>query len=595
MTMYVANITDNCILGLDYLKARKAVIDLSQGVLVVNDTIVKGKYKYAESTAVKTHKVRLVNDCHLFPNSVSRATVRIQTDDIHPVVVQARKNGPYLVPNTLLMPGDASLYIMNDSNSHIQLKEDMVVAVGQEALHIEEVSESDGLLTKWNGQSVLNQSNSSLHLDGIIGVEREDDPLLTGNSGTISRVEKDEDIQELKSKSGQLDSNKFRDILIVRLPDHMKDMFQRIGEELSNDQLLRVYLLLISRDMVFSQGDTDLGTFTAVKHHIDTGNSRPIKQRMRRTPLGYANEEQEHLEKLLKAGVIEPSCSEWASPSVLVRKRDGSVRWCIDLRKLNDVTVKDCYPLPLLQDCIDALEGCRYFTTLDMASGYYQLEVAEEDRDKTAFVTKYGLFSFRRMPFGLCNAPATFSRSISLVLRGLSWKIVIAFLDDVIVLGRDFDSHMVNLSDVLRRFEQYGMKLKPKKCQLLQDSVVFLGRLVSRKGVQVPPGEITRIGNWGVPLCKRDVQSFIGVLNFHRDHIPKFALVAKPLYDIMGPSATFSWGTEQAKAFDALRQKLMEPQSLLIQIQKIYLSWIQMPQIMLLELNCYRFRMEWNG
>ena len=168
--------------------------------------------------------------------------------------------------------------------------------------------------------------------------------MLTGNIGTISRVEKDEDTQESKSKSGQLDRNTFCDILIVRLPDHMKDTFQRIGEELSNDQLSMVYLLLISRDMVFSKGDTDLGTFTAVKHQIDTGNYRPIKHRMRRTPLGYANEEQEHLEKLLKAGVIEPSWSEWASPSVLVRKRDGSVRWCIDLRKLNDVTVKDCYP-----------------------------------------------------------------------------------------------------------------------------------------------------------------------------------------------------------------------------------------------------------
>ena len=136
---------------------------------------------------------------------------------------------------------------------------------------------------------------------------------------------------------------------------------------------------------------------------------------------------------------------------MLVRKRDGSVRWCIDLRKLNYVTVKDCYPLPLLQDCIDDLEGCRYLTTLDVASGYYQLEVAEEDRDKTEFVTKYGLFSFCRMPFGLCNAPATFSHSISLVLRVLSWKSVIAFLDDVVVLGRGFDSHMVNLSDALRR------------------------------------------------------------------------------------------------------------------------------------------------
>ena len=162
----------------------------------------------------------------------------------------------------------------------------MVVAIGPQALHIEEVSASYGLLTKWNGQSVLNKPNSSFHLDGIIRVEGENTPLLIGNSGTISREKKDDDIQELKSKSGQLNSNRFRDILIVRPPDHMKYMFKRIGEELSNDQLLRVYLLLISMDMVFSKGDTDIGTFTAVRHHIDTGNSRPIKQRMRRTPLG---------------------------------------------------------------------------------------------------------------------------------------------------------------------------------------------------------------------------------------------------------------------------------------------------------------------
>ena len=132
---------------------------------------------------------------------------------------------------------------------------------------------------------------------------------------------------------------------------------------------------------------------------------------------------------------------------------------------------------------------------------------------------------------------------------------VIAFLDDVVVLGHDFDIHMVNLSDVVRRFEQYGMKLKPKKCQLQRNSVVFLGQLLIRQEVQVPPGEITLIGNQGVPLCKRDVQSFIRVLNFHRDHIPKFALVAKPLYDIMGPSATLRWATEKENEFDELRHK----------------------------------------
>ena len=149
----------------------------------------------------------------------------------------------HIVQNTLLMPEDVSLYIINYSDLHIQIKDGMVVAIGQEALHIEEVCASDGLLTKWNGQSVLNKSNGSFHLDKIIGVEGEVNPLLPGNSRTISRVKKDDDIHELKSKSGELDSNQFCGILIVRLPDHMKNMFKRIGEELSNDQLLRVYLL----------------------------------------------------------------------------------------------------------------------------------------------------------------------------------------------------------------------------------------------------------------------------------------------------------------------------------------------------------------
>ena len=191
-----------------------------------------------------------------------------------------------------------------------------------------------------------------------------------------------------------------------------------------------------------------------------------------------------------------------------------------------------------------------------MASGYYQLEVEEQDRDKTAFVTKYGLFSFKRMPFGLCNAPATFSRAISLVLKGLAWTSVIAFLDDIVVLGKDFDSHITNLTSVMDRLEQYGMKLKPKKCQLLKSSVIFLGKCVSSEGVQVPTHDIDRVVNWTRPACKRDVQSFIGVMNFHRDHIPSFATIAKPLYDVMSPKSTFEWTADQQQAFDLLKQKM---------------------------------------
>ena len=152
-------------------------------------------------------------------------------------------------------------------------------------------------------------------------------------------------------------------------------------------------------------------------------------------------EEEEHLQKLLDAGIVVPSKSSWASPVVLVRKKDGSVRWCVDYRKLNQVSVKDAYPIPKIDQCLDTLSGSSLFSTLDLMWGYHQIEVAPEDRSKTAFITKYGLFEFTRMPFGLSGAPSTFQRVMELVLRGLQWISLLIYLDDVIVTGKDFQHH----------------------------------------------------------------------------------------------------------------------------------------------------------
>ena len=149
---------------------------------------------------------------------------------------------------------------------------------------------------------------------------------------------------------------------------------------------------------------------------------------MRKTPLHF--QEEDHIKKLLEIGVIRPSTSEWASAPVLIRKKDGSVRWCMDYRDLNNRTVKDNFPLPNIQDCLDSLAGSTFFSTLDMQSGYYQIELEESDK-KTAIVVRYGLFEHNRMAFGLCNAPATFQRAIQLVLTGLTWKQALAYLDDV--------------------------------------------------------------------------------------------------------------------------------------------------------------------
>ena len=206
--------------------------------------------------------------------------------------------------------------------------------------------------------------------------------------------------------------------------------------------------------------------------------------------------------------------SEWASPTVLVRKRDGTVRYCIDLRKVNEVTVKDRYPLPKISECIDALAGCEYFSCLYMANGYYQIKMEGEDRDKTAFVTKYGQFVFNRMPFGLSNAPGTFCRALGLVLRGLSWESVVSFLDDIVILGRGFEDHMKNMEQVLSRFRDFKLKLKPSKCELLKRDIIFLGHKVSKEGVSPNPGKVKEVKEWPTPKNKTELESYLGLIIF---------------------------------------------------------------------------------
>jgi hypothetical protein len=254
---------------------------------------------------------------------------------------------------------------------------------------------------------------------------------------------------------------------------------------------------------VFAQSDTDLGCLSLGEHRIDVGNSAPIKQRMRRTPMGFEQEEEKHLKSMLANGIIRPSQSDWASPPVLICKRDGSVRWCIDFRRLNDVTVKDVFPLSLIEECIDTLSGSQFFLALDMCSGYWQIPVAEEDKPKTAFVIKYGLFEHNRVAFGLCNAPATFQRAMHVMLKDLLWREVIAYLDDIIVLGMSFEHHIANMRKVLQCFRENNLKLKARKCELFQREVAFLGHRVSANGIAMDPLKIERVQQWPAPTSTK--------------------------------------------------------------------------------------------
>ena len=340
------------------------------------------------------------------------------------------------------------------------------------------------------------------------------------------------------------------------MPSHLKDLFSRSVVGLTLDRAAKVGVLLISYEDIFARHDLDIGCLEEVQHRINTGDSPPVRQKMRRTPFGFEAEERKHLQTLLDAGVIQPSESDWASAPVLVRKKDGSVRWCIDYRALNDKTVKDSFPLPNIEDCLEALAGTQYFSTLDMASGYYQICMAPEDRKKTAFVTKYGLFEHKRMGFGLCNAPATFQRAVQLVFRGLLWNSLLAYLDDINVLGRDFEDALTNLEDTFERVRQYHIKLKPKKCFLLRTELEFLGKLVTRSGVKVSPKKIDAVVKWPNPVNKKELQSFLGFVNYHRDHIQGYAGIAQPLYELTG-KVPFQWTKAHQRAFQRLKDLLV--------------------------------------
>ena len=292
---------------------------------------------------------------------------------------------------------------------------------------------------------------------------------------------------------------------------------------------------------------------------MDTGDAKPVKQKMRRTPWNFEAEEKAHLTSLLDVGVIEPSLSDWASPPVLVRKKDGKVRYCIDYRALNNVTVKDAYPLPNIEECLDVIGETEFFSALDMCSGYYQIEIAEEDRHKTAFITRNGLYQYRRMPFGLCNAPATFQRAMALILRGMTWEEVWAYLDDIILLGKSFDEALENIVSVYARFRKYDLKLKAKKCVLFQKKVLFLGKEVSQEGIAPNPDSVRRVHEWPILRTAKEVMGFLGLANYHRSHIKDFAQMADPLYRLTKKGVTFDWKKEHDSSFCMLKNALTTP------------------------------------
>ena len=235
------------------------------------------------------------------------------------------------------------------------------------------------------------------------------------------------------------------------------------------------------------------------------------------------------------------------------RKKDDTWRFCIDYRRLNAVTRQDAYPLPRIDDSLDALAGSRFFSTLDLTSGYWQVPLSQDAQEKSSFITRSGLWKWKVLPFGLTSAPATFQRLMEQVLHGLHWKSLLLYLDDVIVIAPDFQTHVQRLEEVLYRLKLAGLKLKPSKCELLQRKVRYLGHVVSSKGVATDPKKIEAIRDWPTPQNVKGLQAFLGTVGYYRQYLPSYATLAKPLTLLTGKKASWKWGGEEDKAFQLLK------------------------------------------
>ena len=272
-------------------------------------------------------------------------------------------------------------------------------------------------------------------------------------------------------EQGQAESRRVNLMEVIEHPD------------LPEVEKTRLLQLLLDHHQAFCLEPGERGETSLAQLEIDTGDSPPQNQPARRMPFMVRQGVARQLETMQQQGVIQPSKSPWASPVVLVRKKDGTHCFCVDYRRLNSVTKTDTYPLPRIDDLLDQLGHSKYFTTLDLAAGYWQIRVHPASQEKTAFVTPQGLFEFRVMPFRLCNAPAVFQRLMQQVLQGLNPSdgpdYVSVYIDDVLVFSQTLEEHLQHLKRVLEHIEEVGLKLKPTKCQFARKEVEYLGHVVT--------------------------------------------------------------------------------------------------------------------
>jgi hypothetical protein len=385
------------------------------------------------------------------------------------------------------------------------------------------------------------------------------------DSDSSERPQQDDKLPSYNSENNDNNDNDSTYSPAVYLTDIQIDTnnSQPLTDILDEEQTQQMDKLFTKNNDIFAENISEEGQTMEltqthiIEHEIDTGVEKPVAQKPYR--LAYSEQEfvKQEIEAMLDKGIIRPSKSPWSSPIVLVPKKNNKKRICIDYRKLNQITEKDVYPLPNIDEILDSFNGAQWFSTLDMASGYWQVSVKEEDRPKTAFITKFGLFEFNVMPFGLCNAPATFQRLMNQVMSRYIGKFIVVYLDDITIYSKTFDDHIKHLKTIFETLRQAKLKLNKDKCHFFLPSIKFLGHVITRNGILPDEDKLIKVKNFPIPNNLRTLRGFLGLASYYRKFIQKFSDIAKPLNQLLQKGEKFNWTQLQQKAFEKLKHYLI--------------------------------------
>ena len=562
------------ILGRDFMRKHDLHLRLAEGVIKIGDRVIPG---YTTDGA-KSGKVILNHFYLVQPDTevvVEARTTRDIDDGTVGLVAPikgllnktgvigckiAAKNQDQTVPFRVFNPGPEA----------IPLRRGTVIGKFSPILSAKPYDSEEANSNRITCTCTCGDTCSKLQLDASNGVNTS----YYGKSGTLSEnidcchklmailpEDRYNAVFNTACKRGGEDSTSTSS-LAAQIPEHVRELYidscKELATPLQKEKLAR---MLINYSDCFAKNSDDIGRTSMLKHDIDTGDEAPVKQRCRRFAKCHVEIIQQQVKKLAESGLIRPSESEWASNCLVVKKKDGTWRLCIDYRALNLKTKNpDSYSLPRIDDTIDALGDAKYFCTLDLIQGYHQVELTERSKEKTAFHAPQvnpSHWEYIYMPFGLVRAPRTFQRLMDRVIRGLSHRIALAYLDDIIVYGATLDKTLENLELIFDRLRQANLKLKAKKCMLFATEVNYLGYVITSKGIKTDPKKVEAIKNWHPPVNVRTVRSFLGLVQYYSKFIKNFADVCRPLNHLTRKGVPFEWTADCQRSFEAIKQMMV--------------------------------------